>query len=99
MKTEEEYYPLPPDIKPAYTKAVELRKQNREEEARLVLLDLLEQYPEEPRILNSIANTYFNCNGDFEEAERYYLKALEYATDFSHTLSNLSSLYSRTGRS
>lgn len=98
MKTEEDYYSLPPDIKPAYIKVVEMRKQNLEEEAREILLVLLEKYPEEPRLLNSMANTYFTSNGDFEEAERYYLKALEYAPDFSHTLSNLSSLYSKVGR-
>lgn len=98
MKTEEEYYPLPSPILPVYYKAVELRKQNREEEAREILLGLLARYPEEPRLLNSVGNTYFSEDGDLEKAEQYYLKVLGFAPDFSHTLSNLSSLYSRTGR-
>ena len=94
----ENKYPIPAEIKYVYDRAVLLRKENRQESARRVLLGLLELYPEEPRILNLVATTYLDEEGGEEEAEKYFLRSLEYAPDFGDALSNLSGLYSRLGR-
>lgn len=91
-------YPIPSEIESVYEKARLLREQNEQESARTVLHGLLELFPEEPRVLNSIGTTYLDEEGGEEEAEKYFLLTLKYAPDFGDALSNLSGLYSRTGR-
>jgi len=98
MVTYKDKYPVPTEIKFEYDRALRLREQNEQIGARNIFLGLLDQYPEEPRLLFSIANTYLTDGREIEKAEAYYLEALQYAPDFLPALSNLGSLYSRLGR-
>lgn len=91
-------YPVPDEIERQYDEATRLLKGYEYKAARAVLLGLLEQFPEEPRILNSLGNTYFAGGDDYNEAERYFLKALRYAPYLSSALSNIASLYCFIGR-
>ncbi len=96
--TDEGKYSVPAEIKYVYERAVQLKKEDRQESARAVLLGLLELYPKEPKILNLFATTYLDETGGEEEAEKYFLLAIKYAPDFADALSNLSGLYSRLER-
>lgn len=91
-------HPVPMAVKAVYKKAVELNKRGEYMKARRVLSKLVSQYPREPRLLNSLANTYARIKEDREKAFEYYLRALEYAPDFSPVLNNLSALYSALSR-
>lgn len=97
MDKKDKKYPVPDYIKDAYVEAVEIMEENEPARARRVLEGLLELEPNEPRLLNSLANTYF-IEDKLGLAEEYFLKALMYGPDFSVANSNLSSLYSKTGR-
>jgi len=90
-------YLVPDDIEIAYRAAVDLNKKGKYELARAELMKLLETYPEEPRLLNSLANTFARVQEDREQAIGYYHKALELAPDFTPALNNLSALYSSLG--
>lgn len=98
MQAREGEYPIPSEIKSAFDKALRLREQYEHESARRVLLEILEMFPEEPRILHMIGTTYLDEEGREEEAEKYFLLTLRYAPDFGVTLANISGLYSRLGR-
>ncbi|MCP4229820.1 MAG: hypothetical protein GY771_06690 [bacterium] len=52
-------YPVPDEIEQEYAEAVRSLKEYKWRPARAILLSLLERYPEEPRLLNSLGNTYF----------------------------------------
>jgi tetratricopeptide (TPR) repeat protein len=91
-------YPVPQDIAAAYKKAVSLNKRGEYKSARRELLKLIELYPYEPRLLNSLGNTYARLKDDVEKGIECYLKALEMAPDFAPALINLSSLYSASGQ-
>lgn len=91
-------YPVPEEIAVPYKKAVNLNKRGEYESARYELLELVELYPNEPRLLNSLANTYARLKDEAEKGIQYYLKALEVAPDFTPALVNLASLYSALGR-
>jgi tetratricopeptide (TPR) repeat protein len=90
-------YLVPDDIKIAYRAAVDLNKKGEYKLARVELAKLLEKYPEEPRLLNSLANTFARVQEDREQAVGYYDKALELAPNFAPALNNLSALYSALG--
>jgi len=89
----DERYPVEAEIEPVYERALALIESGEHEKARRVLLGLLELWPDEPRLINSVGVTYFREGGDAEEAERYFREALKRAPDFSPALSNLSSLF------
>jgi tetratricopeptide (TPR) repeat protein len=90
-------YLIPDDIEIAYRAAVDLNKKGEYKLARAKLMKLSETYPEEPRLLNSLANTFARVEEDREQAIGYYRKALEIAPDFAPALNNLSALYSALG--
>jgi tetratricopeptide (TPR) repeat protein len=91
-------YLVPGEIAVPYKKAVSLNNIGKYESARRELLGLLELYPNEPRLLNSLGNTYARLKDDTEKGIKCYLKALEIAPDFTPALVNLASLYSALGR-
>jgi len=97
-KMSEDKYHLPQGTEDLYSEAKGLSDQNKQEPARRILLGLLERFPKEPRILMGIGNTYLSEGDNIDKAERYYLKALEYAPDFAPLLCNISGLYSKIGR-
>ncbi|UCE26671.1 MAG: tetratricopeptide repeat protein [Candidatus Coatesbacteria bacterium] len=86
-------HPVNAEIEPVYEKALALIDSGEHEKARRVLMGLVELYPDEPRLLNSIGATYFQEEGDAVEAERYFREALKRAPDLSPALANLSSLF------
>ncbi|MCP4229821.1 MAG: hypothetical protein GY771_06695 [bacterium] len=98
MTAKSEKYPVPPEIKAVFDKALQLRKRNKQKRARRVLLGLLELFPEDPRILNLLGTTYLDEENGLVEAERYFLLSLKYAPDFADALCNISGVYSRTER-
>ncbi|UCE26908.1 MAG: tetratricopeptide repeat protein [Candidatus Coatesbacteria bacterium] len=89
-------YPVPDSIKKVYNEAVGLMEDDPVS-ARGIIEGLLELEPDEPRLLNSLGNTYF-VEGELETAEEYFLEALKRGPDFSIPNSNLSSVYSKMGR-
>ena len=91
-------FPIPEEIRFVYDRAVDLKRENKTQSARTVLLGLMELFPEEPRILNLIGTTYLDEPGREEDAEKYFLLAIRYAPDFGDALSNLSGIYSRMER-
>jgi tetratricopeptide (TPR) repeat protein len=98
MAQRESKYPVHEEIAVPYKKAVSLNNSGKYKSARRELLELVEMYPDEPRILNSLGNTYARLKDDVEKGIECYLKALEIAPDFTPALVNLASLYSALGR-
>jgi adenylate cyclase len=96
MTKRDRKYPVPESIETVYTEAVGILEDDPGR-AREIIEGLLELEPDEPRLLNSLANTYF-VEGELETAEKYFLEALKRGPDFSISNSNLSSVYSKMGR-
>jgi len=91
-------YGVPAEIKTAYEEAAELSNRGEYKKARRILLELVKVYPGEPRLLNSLGNTFARTDGEKEKAVEYYRRALEIAPDLAPALNNLSALYSALGR-
>ncbi|MCP4231564.1 MAG: hypothetical protein GY771_15650 [bacterium] len=96
MKYREEY-PVPKSARAEYENASRLNECGLTEEARDIFLDLLRVNPDHPRLLSSLANTYYS-EAEIDRAEGLYLKSIEIAPDFSIPYCNLCMLYSTTGR-
>lgn len=96
MAKRDKKYPVPESIKTVYEEAVGIMEDDPGR-ARKIIEGLLKLEPDEPRILNSLANTYF-VEGKLEMAEKYFLESLKHGPDFSIPNSNLSSVYSKMGR-
>jgi len=92
---DEKEYPVPAEIKSEFDRAKLLQKRNEHTAALKVLLGLLDQYPEEPRLLISAASSYVVAGYGLEEAEGYFLKALDCAPHCLSVLICVSSYYGR----
>jgi len=96
MPKRDKKYPVPESINEIYGEAVSILDEDPAQ-ARKILEGLLELEPDEPRLLNSLANTYF-VEGKLEMAVKYFRESLKHGPDFSIPNSNLSSVYSKMGR-
>jgi tetratricopeptide (TPR) repeat protein len=96
MAKRDKKYPVPKSIKKVYEEAVVILEDDPAQ-ARKILESLLELEPDEPRLLNSLANTYF-VEGKLEMAVKYFRESIKRGPDFSIPNSNLSSVYSKMGR-
>lgn len=90
-------FPVPENISADYKKAVELTHTRRIEEARDLLIRLLENEPGHPRLLNVLATTYFNTK-DYDEAEQMFLNIIDKFPSFSRPYANLCIIYAAAGR-
>lgn len=93
----EKKYPLSPDAEAGYREAKHLFDQGQTEKALSVILYLLEEYPDQPRLLNAAASLY-RAEGDFNIAEDYFLAAAKCAPDYVSAYNNLCLLYCENGR-
>jgi len=97
MKEYRENYPVPDSIRAEYEDASRLNENGLTQEAREILLELLKLSPNHPRLLNSLANTYY-YEQKYDIAEELYLDNINVAPDFCNPYCNLCMLYSITGR-
>jgi tetratricopeptide (TPR) repeat protein len=85
----EDKYPIPDESFEDYEKAKELRLKRDYNNARLITERLLEQYPEHPKLWNTLGSISFS-EGDYKKAEGLFLKAIAYGPDIPLIYSNLS---------
>jgi len=97
MKKSEELYPIPSNLSDETGRALSLITGGETKKTRAIILKLLKQEPGHPRLLNSLGATYFN-EGDFDNAEKYFLIAKESGPGFSIPYGNLCLLYSTIGQ-
>ncbi|MCP4231563.1 MAG: tetratricopeptide repeat protein [bacterium] len=97
MNKNEELYPIPAYISEESDLATSLVNEGKLREAREIIQKLLLKEPEHPRLLNSLGATYLN-EGDFDKAEKVFLRAKERGPGFSIPYGNLCLLCSTTGR-
>jgi len=89
--------PLPEDMTADFERAVALRRERAFEEARALVVALLERAPEHPRLLTELGNIYYR-EGDFAVAEDLFRRALALGGDNEAAAACLCMLYARTGR-
>ena len=73
------------------------KKLNNFKDANNYSLSCLEINPNNPKILNSIANNYSKMSR-YEKAEEYYLKAISFNKDYEEAIINLAILFDNLGK-
>ncbi|MCP4229702.1 MAG: tetratricopeptide repeat protein, partial [bacterium] len=86
------------EIRNELKKAHLLRCRERYFEAQLLLITLLDKYPDDPVILNNLGNVYLSEGRDYDEAEKCFLEAYQKAPELMTIPGNLSRLYAKTGK-
>jgi len=92
----EDKYPLPDEIADDYEKAEGLRLKGAYDDARAIIEGLLESYPDHPKLWNCLCSIYFS-EGDYQKAEKLFLKTLYYAPHNPRVYNNLSRTYANLG--
>ncbi|MCP4231565.1 MAG: tetratricopeptide repeat protein [bacterium] len=96
MKVYSDQYPLPPGLLKRLDQFLEYKQQGDDKTARAIILSLLEESPDHPRLLNAMG-TFYSDNDEFEAGEKIYLKVVNLAPDFGVVYGNLCNLYCKTG--
>ncbi|MCP4231457.1 MAG: tetratricopeptide repeat protein [bacterium] len=91
-----EKYQVPEDVKDLFQEGSEARDSGEYGRALLMFLDILKDYPENPRILNAVARTY-RWQRRFKQAEECFLQTIAIAPDYVFAYNNLSLMYCDMG--
>ncbi len=92
----DEKYPIPADVESSYQDGISAYNNDEYEKSLLIFLDILKKYPENPKILNAVAQTY-RLQRDFKQAEECFLRAITAAPDYVYAYNNLSLMFCEMG--
>jgi len=89
-------YTLPTGFREKLEKVLEYIQRGDNKTARGIILGLLNELPEHPRLLNALGTIYMD-DGELDKAEKIYLNLVELAPDFGLVYGNLCLLYCKMG--
>lgn len=93
----DEKYALRGDVQGLYDDAVAAINLEKYDDARQLLYQILDKYPEHPYVLNALASA-FRKEGNYKKAEETFFRAIAAAPDYVYAYNNLSLMYSEMGK-